>query len=101
MTTIKTTCPDCADVELRPDQVRLYTFPANDDIEPFYSFACPICGKGVTKPADRPVIVLLATGGVHAQPAPDWPRHDGPAIDEDDLIRFGLALEASDVEEIA
>jgi hypothetical protein len=61
MTTIKTTCIECGDVELAPDDLVLELDPSES--EGNYRFACPECGDTQRRPANsRVVSVLLATG---------------------------------------
>ncbi len=61
MTTIKTTCDSCGDVELRPDQLALELDPHQESGS--YRFECPLCGAMQRRPANpRVVSVLLATG---------------------------------------
>ncbi|MEX1005741.1 MAG: hypothetical protein WD990_02565 [Acidimicrobiia bacterium] len=61
MTTIKTTCNECGDVELAPDDLVLELDPTES--EGNYRFACPECGDTQRRPANsRVVSVLLATG---------------------------------------
>ena len=55
VTTIRTTCPDCGDVELAIDDVKLE--------HKQYRFDCPWCGQTQRRPASyRVVEVLLAVG---------------------------------------
>jgi protein tyrosine phosphatase (PTP) superfamily phosphohydrolase (DUF442 family) len=61
MTTIKTTCKQCGDIELQPQHLRLELDPAGD--EGNYRFTCPTCDYIQRRPANsRVVSVLLATG---------------------------------------
>lgn len=61
MTTIKTTCGTCGDVELTPDDLAL-ELDADGDAGS-YRFVCPTCGELSRRPASaRVVSVLLATG---------------------------------------
>ncbi len=61
MTTIKTTCKECGDVELAPTDLVLELDPTES--EGNYRFACPECGDTQRRPANsRVVSVLLATG---------------------------------------
>lgn len=61
MTTIKTTCSHCGDVELAPDDLVLELDP--NQSEGSYRFSCPECGDTQRRPANsRVVSVLLATG---------------------------------------
>lgn len=61
MTTIKTTCTGCGDVELSPADLVLELDPAQDI--GVYRFTCPNCERVERRPANaRVVSVLLATG---------------------------------------
>jgi predicted RNA-binding Zn-ribbon protein involved in translation (DUF1610 family) len=75
MTTIRTTCPNCGDLELTIDQIQL---------EPghyrFYRFGCPECGKVVMRPASPQVAGILIAVGVE-------PASSGPiTVEEIDLF---------------
>ncbi|MEN8233846.1 MAG: hypothetical protein ABFR89_02845 [Actinomycetota bacterium] len=61
MTTIRTTCGSCGDIELTTDDVGLELSAGAD--EGRYRFDCPFCGLTQRRPASRRVVsVLLATG---------------------------------------
>ncbi len=61
MTTIKTTCSRCGDVELAPHDLVLELDPSED--AGAYRFTCPVCALVERRPANpRVVSVLLATG---------------------------------------
>lgn len=61
MTTIKTTCRECGDIELRPKDLSLELDPSEDTGS--YVFSCPTCGEQQRRAANpRVVSVLLATG---------------------------------------
>ncbi|MGZ5382796.1 MAG: hypothetical protein ACXW15_09455 [Acidimicrobiia bacterium] len=61
MTTIKTTCERCGDVELEPSDLALELDPTQDS--GVYLFTCPNCIAVQRRPANpRVVNVLLATG---------------------------------------
>ncbi len=61
MTTIKTTCEQCGDVELKPGDIALELDPNREAGS--YRFACPECRSMQRRPATaRVVSVLLATG---------------------------------------
>ena len=110
MTTIRATCPNCGEVDLRPDEIELTIVRADSDPvgpESHYSFACPVCNELVLKPADERIARLLTTGGVritmsdgiHAtsQAPVDVTSHadgaaGGPAFTYDDLLDFHLLL---------
>jgi len=61
MTTIKTTCERCGDVELEPADLALELDPTQES--GIYLFTCPRCVSVQRRPANpRVVNVLLATG---------------------------------------
>jgi hypothetical protein len=61
MTTIRTTCTTCGDVELTTADVGLELSPGAQ--EGRYRFDCPFCGTTQRRPATQRVVsVLLATG---------------------------------------
>lgn len=65
MITIKTYCPACGEISLKPDDIELRV---DDAIAPgadsFYGFTCPDCFAPVRKRADQRVVRLLETAGV-------------------------------------
>jgi predicted RNA-binding Zn-ribbon protein involved in translation (DUF1610 family) len=89
MTTIRTTCPSCGDVELTIDDVGLEMAVGAE--EGSYRFECPFCGTTQRRPASRRVVsVLLATGVTYeivATPSP---------ITEDEIDEFAAALNGED-----
>ena len=98
MTTIKTSCPVCGDVELTPAQMRLVVCNLAD--RSFYAFSCSTCRDEVRKPADDEVVALLVSGGVIAErweiPAEAFEEHTGTAISYDDVLDFALGLDRVD-----
>lgn len=61
MTTIRTTCQDCGDVELKTADIALELTGAGDAGS--YRFSCPTCQSIQVRPATRRVVsILLATG---------------------------------------
>lgn len=109
MTRIRATCPDCGEVELRPDDISLEIVRDDEgDIGDgsAYHFSCPDCLLTVTKPADERVARLLLTGGVavtvsdgpEAGSAPAHPEQPaaGPAFTPDDLLAFHELLASDD-----
>ena len=61
MTTIRTTCQGCGDVELSTDDIALELTGAGDAGS--YRFSCPSCRSVQIRPATRRVVsILLATG---------------------------------------
>lgn len=94
MTTIKSRCPKCGEVELAAEDILLRLRPVRNTSD--YTFVCPKCRDDVTKPADDHVVRLLLSGGVFPTaeniPAEARERHDGPPLTVDDLIDLGLDL---------
>lgn len=99
MTTIKTSCPVCGDVELTPEQMRLVVCTRSE--WSFYSFVCTTCQDEVKKPADTEVVTLLSSGGVVAEhwviPAEALEEHHGALITYDDVLDFALTLDRVDL----
>jgi len=61
MTTIRTTCKGCGDVELATGDIALELTGAGDSGS--YRFSCPFCSSIQTRPATQRVVsILLATG---------------------------------------
>jgi len=61
MTTIKTTCSRCGDVQLTPEELALELEPGRQTGS--YKFVCPLCDGTERRPANaRVVSILLATG---------------------------------------
>lgn len=86
MTTIKTTCSQCGDIHLTPDDVALELRPGGRQGD--YSFQCPHCTHTQRRPANaRVVSVLLATGVQFEVVNPD-------PITETEIETFVAALEA-------
>ncbi len=98
MTTIKATCPECGDVDLRPREISVVVAPAAGWAT--YEFVCPECNKEITKSADEEVVTLLRGAGVTVErlhvPAEALEMHFGNPISHDDLIDFGLTLRSTD-----
>jgi hypothetical protein len=90
MTTIKTTCEHCGDIELRPDDLALELDPTGD--QGSYLFVCPACGGRQRRPANNRVVnVLLATGVSYDVVVPE----PGP-ITDDEIERFVDALDSEE-----
>ena len=69
MTTIKTTCERCGDIELEPGDLSLELDPTQES--GVYLFTCPTCIGIQRRPANpRVVNVLLATGVSYEVVAP-------------------------------
>lgn len=84
MTTIKTTCSICGDVELKPADLVLELDPSEE--EGTYRFNCPECSALERRPANaRVVSVLLATGVTYQIVRTD-------PITEEEIGSFAAAL---------
>ena len=112
MTTIRTTCPRCGEVDMGPESILLSV--QGNGHEGTYRFTCPLCADDVEKRADRKIVALLVSAGVgvsgsEADPGLDEgrdelfdrgvfdepPEHapEGPSLSIDDLIDFHFRLE--------
>lgn len=109
MTRIRASCPECGEVDLRPDEVTLHVVRGGDgalSIGSSYRFLCPACDELVTKPADERIATLLRSGGVATEEtagtgADRRPRHPedppgGPPLGYDDLLDLHLLLAGDD-----
>ncbi|HYZ10700.1 MAG TPA: hypothetical protein VE962_02275 [Actinomycetota bacterium] len=99
MTSIRTNCPRCGEVEMRADVILLTVEPSSG--EGTYSFVCPSCEDLVEKPADQKIVSLLKSVGVdvaeRAAPSPELEtRPEGPAFTLDDVIDFHFLLSRDD-----
>lgn len=98
MARIRASCPECGDVELSIDQVRVVVCSTTNDGS--YTFRCPSCQVAVTKSAPTRVIDVLVASGVSlafwSMPAELEESHSGPAICHDDLLAFHFDLERAD-----
>jgi hypothetical protein len=110
MTTIRTTCPRCGEVDMGPESILLQV--TRGGREGTYRFTCPTCMDAVEKRADRKIVALLVSAGVDVagrstlteteelfdgdeEPAEDprGPLPSGPAFTIDDLIDFHFRLQ--------
>jgi hypothetical protein len=109
MTTIRTTCPRCGEVDMGPEAISLSVRPSGR--EGSYRFTCPRCDDAVEKRADRKIVALLVSAGVDLEPRsadsgdtlfdqdPDEAFEPleqapaGPAFTIDDVIEFHFLLE--------
>lgn len=108
MTTIRTTCPRCGEVDMGPESILLSVMQGGR--EGTYRFTCPTCYDAVEKRADRKIVALLVSAGVDVaareqleddteslfdadefDPRGKLPR--GPAFSVDDLIDFHFRLQ--------
>ncbi|MGZ8585640.1 MAG: hypothetical protein ACXWXP_09215 [Actinomycetota bacterium] len=104
MTTIRTKCPTCGDVDMRAGAISLFLETGSD--RGAFAFVCPACSSEVSKPANRKTVALLLAAGVEpaesheAEPARHWlpledrsPVPDADVFSLDDVIRFHFLLE--------
>lgn len=86
MTTIRTTCAVCGDVELIPTELSLELTAISGTGT--YMFACPECGDTQRRPANHRVVsILLATGVAY-----EVLEAKGP-ITESEIARFSAELD--------
>jgi predicted RNA-binding Zn-ribbon protein involved in translation (DUF1610 family) len=102
MTTIRTTCPRCGEVDMSPEAILLSIRDTAG--EGSYRFSCPTCMNTIEKPADRKVVALLLSAGVELEDEdgldvsepPEYaviePHRPGPPLTIDDLITFHFLL---------
>lgn len=114
MTTIRTTCPRCGEVDMGPEAISLSV--RSNGHEGSYRFTCPSCEDDVEKRADRKIVALLVSAGVgvsgsESDPGPEDTgaglfdgasglfddagerAPEGPSLSIDDLIDFHFRLE--------
>lgn len=110
MTTIRTTCPRCGEVDMGPEAILLSV--KQNGREGSYRFTCPNCMDDVEKRADRKIVALLVSAGVDLDPGQDAQggglglaeslfdheeaeggRASGPSFSIDDVIEFHFMLE--------
>jgi hypothetical protein len=104
MTTIRTTCPHCGEVDMTPEAILLSVRDTGG--EGSYRFSCPECQDTIEKPADRKIIALLLSAGVELDEAEESQhsgsadevvaleqRPTGPPLTVDDLIKFHFLLQ--------
>jgi predicted RNA-binding Zn-ribbon protein involved in translation (DUF1610 family) len=110
MTTIRTTCPRCGEVDMGPEAILLSVRQSGK--EGSYRFTCPNCADDVEKRADRKIVALLVSAGVDIDQTdgesagqllfdeddeiaedPRGPLPEGPPFKIDDVIEFHYLLE--------
>jgi predicted RNA-binding Zn-ribbon protein involved in translation (DUF1610 family) len=114
MTTIRTTCPRCGEVDMGPEAILLSVLQGGR--EGTYRFTCPTCMDAVEKRADRKIVALLVSAGVDVMSGEAteermdtalWDDDDaadqrpalrstGPAFTANDVIDFHFMLEDDD-----
>ena len=99
MATVRASCPDCGDVELTTNDVRVRV--CSHDNAGTYSFQCPACEMVVVKDAEARTIDLLVASGVEIAtwdlPAELAEPHRGAPISHDDLLDFHVILHNEDL----
>lgn len=91
MATIRTSCPDCGDVEFTTQDIKVEV--TSDDGSGSYRFSCPGCANTVVKSAEtRTVDLLIASGVEQTYPftKADLERFARILYDEES---FGVAVE--------
>jgi len=88
MTTIRTNCVLCGDVELVPSDLDLELFSSTGTGH--YRFLCPHCDEEQRRPATHRVVSILLATGVSYEVVDDTP------ISEAEILRFSDALERGD-----
>jgi len=88
MTTIRTSCTLCGDVELVPTDLNLELFSSTGTGH--YRFMCPHCEDEQRRPATHRVVSILLATGVSYEVVDDTP------ITEREISRFSEALAQGD-----
>lgn len=93
MTTIRTTCDACGDIELVPGDLWLEL--EADEVEGEYIFQCPYCDQTERKPASQRVVTILLASGVRYEVAPpvSQPSITAMPISEAEILSFAGKLE--------
>lgn len=88
VTTIRTTCPNCGEVDMGPQDIVL-SLRQDADGNGTYSFQCPECTQDVEKDADRKIVQLLVSAGVTVA-APSEKVATEPGQDDGQRVPFSL-----------
>ncbi|MDQ2754458.1 MAG: hypothetical protein M3R71_02790 [Actinomycetota bacterium] len=95
MVTVRANCPDCGDVEMMTNVLRLLHCSSTGDFS--YAFRCPSCLLQVAKPAGTRIVEALGRAGVGQAewclPAELAEVRAGAPISHDDLLAFHCLLE--------
>ena len=86
MTTIRTTCAECGDIELSTQDVGLELTAG--EASGSYRFSCPTCGVVQRKPASHRVVSILLATGVSYEILPIFGE-----ITEEEIAAFANALD--------
>lgn len=89
MTTIRTTCTACGDIELTQANLRMELSP--EWTSGNYIFNCPYCDREERRPASQRVVTILLAAGVTYNVV----DHVGP-ISHEEIDEFRKALESDD-----
>ncbi len=89
LTTIRTTCSDCGDIELTQQHLRLELSP--EWTSGSYFFVCPYCDHEECRPASQRVVTILLAAGVVYEVV----ETVGP-ISNDEIDEFRKARETDD-----
>ncbi len=89
MTTIRTTCSTCGDIELTHQDLCLELSP--EWTTGTYSFLCPFCDKVERRPASRRVVTILLAAGVAYEVVPAV-----APITEEEIQSFVSLLDSED-----
>jgi hypothetical protein len=94
MVTIRTSCPDCGEIELASSNLLLVVCTVIE--RSYYSYYCCQCGELCQKPADAEIIDLLVRASVPVQhvviPQEALEAHQGDPIGYDDVLDFALRI---------
>ena len=99
MTTIRTTCDRCGDVELTTTDVTLEKILGLEAGR--YRFECPICRVTIRRPANHRVFKILEALDVNIEKLFDHVNcrsvltYEAP-ITEDEIVTFRIGLDAGD-----
>lgn len=88
MTTIRTTCSRCGDVELTPKDLTLELSPSSGSGT--YSFDCPFCDRTERRPATHRVVSILLATGVAYEVTDEEP------ITEEEIEEFRQGIDQDD-----
>ncbi len=89
MTSIRTTCGACGDIELVPADLWLEL--DNDELEGDYFFQCPFCEQTERKYASQRVVTILLASGVRHET-----RTTVQPISEAEIASFAGKLDDQD-----
>ena len=89
MTTIRTTCSLCGEVELLPAELSLELTALSGTGS--YLFSCPHCGDDQRRPASHRVVSILLATGVAYQVI-----EESDAITESEIAHFTAALDSGE-----